>query len=148
MKLFSILLVLLSLVSPVHSEPFRMTPPPAAVKAGKLTASDRILARAFKRKTSEFMIQFRGTVVSILSDDTVADRHQRFIVKLSSGQTLLIAHNIDLAPRVSPLNPTDKVTILGEYIWNGEGGIIHWTHHDPDGSQPGGWIRRSGVTFR
>lgn len=147
MKALLSIAVLLSLIAPLQSEPAR-TEFTLAAKAGRLTASDRILARAFKMKTSEFMIKFRGTVIAILDDDDEGSRHQRFIVQLRSGQTLLIAHNIDLAPRVSPLKTSDKVTILGEYIWNSEGGIIHWTHHDPDGSEPGGWIRRKGLIFR
>ena len=35
-----------------------------------------------------------------LPDDNKGTRHQRFILKLSSGQTLLVAHNIDLADKI------------------------------------------------
>ncbi|QOY51204.1 DUF3465 domain-containing protein [Candidatus Sulfurimonas baltica] len=42
-----------------------------------------------------------GDVIRVLSDDNTGSRHQRFIIRLSSGQTLLIAHNIDLAPKES-----------------------------------------------
>jgi len=68
------------------------------------------------------------------------DRHQRFILRLSSGQTLLIVHNLDLAPR-APVERGSRATVRGEYEWNEQGGVIHWTHHDPDGRRPGGWIR-------
>ena len=146
MKPYLILAALLSLLSPIHSEPLLVQPP--AATSSKLSVSDRLLARAFKQQKTGFMVLFRGTVVANLSDDTVGSRHQRFIVRVKSAQTLLIAHNIDLAPRVEPLNPADRVTIHGEYVWNSEGGIIHQTHRNPAGSAPGGWIRRSGVTFQ
>lgn len=75
-------------------------------------------------------------------------QHQRFIVELSSGQTLLIAHNIDIAPRINSLQVGDSVRFYGEYEWNPQGGIIHWTHHDPNGYHVGGWIKHNGRTYQ
>ncbi|MGK7909984.1 MAG: DUF3465 domain-containing protein [Synechococcus sp.] len=52
-------------------------------------------------------------------------------MKLQFGLTVLIAHNIDLAPRVTSVHIGDEVRFLGEYEWNPQGGEIHWTHQDP-----------------
>ncbi|HCO00426.1 MAG TPA: DNA-binding protein, partial [Methylophaga sp.] len=82
-----------------------------------------------------------GTVTRLLSDDNDGSRHQRFIIELASGQTLLIVHNIDLAPRIDDIREGDEVRVYGEYIWNDKGGLIHWTHHDPANRHPHGWIR-------
>lgn len=138
--------ILLSLITPIHSEPVSAGFPLASTST--LSTSDRILARAFKLKTSGFMVKFHGTVIRKLPDDTVGSRHQRFVVRLDSGQTLLIAHNIDLAPRVAHLKTSHTVSIYGEYIWNAQGGIVHQTHHHPDGSKGGGWIRHKGMIYR
>jgi len=146
MKLSILACILVSMVTPIHSEPV-FAPFPSAT-ASSLSTSDRILARAFKLKTSGFRVKFRGTVVRKLPDDTIGSRHQKFLVRLESGQTLLIAHNIDLAPRVSHLKTKNTVTIYGEYIWNDQGGIVHKTHHEPDGSKGGGWIRHKGVIYQ
>lgn len=87
-------------------------------------------------------------VKRILPDDHEGSLHQRFIVELSSGQTLLIAHNIDIAPRIPGLRLGDEVAFRGEYDWNPEGGVIHWTHHDPNARHPGGWLKHKGKTYQ
>ena len=88
-----------------------------------------------------------GTVSRILSDDNDGSRHQRFIVRLASGRTLLIAHNIDLAPRVQSLQVGDSISFNGQYEWNERGGVIHWTHHDPQGRHVGGWLEHNGSRY-
>lgn len=75
-----------------------------------------------------------------MSDDDDGDRHQRFIVDIGDRWTLLIAHNIDIAKRV-PLGMGDRVQVRGMYEWNDLGGLMHWTHHDPQGAEEGGWVR-------
>lgn len=92
-------------------------------------------------------VQQRGTVVQVLPDDNKGSRHQRFIVQLASGQCLTIAHNIDLAPRVRALRPGAEVEFYGEYVATPEGGVMHWTHHDPAGRR-GGWLKVNGATYQ
>ena len=41
----------------------------------------------------------------------------------------------------------DHVIVHGEYIWNPEGGLIHFTHHDPQGTHEGGYIIDGGKTY-
>ena len=89
-----------------------------------------------------------ATVDRLLSDDTRGSQHQRFIVKLGSGQTVMFAHNIDLAPRIDSLRAGDSISFSGEYEWNERGGVIHWTHHDPRGRHVDGWIKHHGKTYQ
>ena len=98
------------------------------------------IAKAYAEQLSGIQVEGQGRVVRILPDDREGSRHQRFIVTLNNGHTLLIAHNIDLAPRIINVKKGDSVTFSGEYEWNSEGGVIHWTHHDPAGRHPSGWI--------
>ncbi|HSW95699.1 MAG TPA: DUF3465 domain-containing protein, partial [Patescibacteria group bacterium] len=75
-------------------------------------------------------------------------RHQRFIIRLAGAtQTVLIDNNVDVGQRV-PVAPSDDVTVHGEYIWNDQGGLIHYTHHDPAPDHEGGWIDRNGVRYQ
>ncbi len=98
------------------------------------------------RNQSGVMVGVTGKVTRILSDDNEGSRHQRFIVKLPSGHTLLISHNIDLAPRV-PLNEGDRISAFGQYEWNERGGVLHWTHHDPAGRHEEGWVEHNGKRY-
>ena len=111
-------------------------------------SSDAELANAYKRRTSNLQIEGQGKIVKILPDDNDGSRHQRFIVQLNSGQTLLIAHNIDVAPRISSLKINNFVRFYGQYEWNKKGGVIHWTHHDPNGSHVAGWIEHNGRIYQ
>ena len=93
-------------------------------------------------------VQGEGEVIRILADDNDGSRHQRFIVRLSSGRTLLIAHNIDIAPRVPSIGVGDKVSFNGEYESNDKGGVIHWTHRDPQERHQAGWIEYRGKRYQ
>lgn len=112
------------------------------------SGSDEALARAFEQRTSNVQVDGQGVVRRVLSDDNDGSRHQRFVVALASGQTLLISHNIDLAPRVVGLRKGDVVSFSGEYEWNAEGGVIHWTHRDPGKRHPAGWIKHKGELYQ
>jgi len=89
-----------------------------------------------------------GTVVRVLADDNDGSRHQRFILKLSSGRTVLIAHNIDLAPRVSSISAGDTVSFFGQFESSAEGGVVHWTHDDPRGRHVDGWLEHGGQRYQ
>ena len=110
--------------------------------------NDAALENAFANRIGNQQIAGQGTVVKILPDDTNGSRHQRFIVRLNSGRTLLVSHNIDLAQRVDALHAGDTVAFYGEYEWSPKGGVIHWTHHDPQGRHPAGWIKHDGQTYQ
>ena len=110
--------------------------------AGQSTAeSDEVIARAFSNHESNLQVSGQGVVTKLLADDNNGSRHQKFIIRLSSGQTLLVAHNIDLAPRIGSLQEGDAVQFYGEYEWNEKGGVLHWTHRDPNGSHEAGWLQ-------
>ena len=108
---------------------------------------DAEIAQAFDERRSGYQVQGSGTVERLLSDDNDGSRHQRFVLRLASGQTLMVAHNIDLAPRIASLREGDTVAFFGEYEWNPQGGVIHWTHHDPQGRHVGGWLEHDGRRY-
>lgn len=106
------------------------------------------LKKAFEIHKSDVQVKGSGTVIRILKDDNKGARHQKFILKLSSGQTILIAHNIDLAPRINSISHGDVIQFYGEYEWNNKGGLVHWTHHDPNGRHIDGWLKHNGSVYQ
>jgi hypothetical protein len=105
-------------------------------------------AAAFADEADGRLITVQGTVDRLLPDDREGSPHQRFVVRTPSGQTLMVAHNIDLAPRLEGLHKGDTVTVYGEYVWNNHGGLMHWTHRDPGGRHAAGYIYWQGRRYQ
>lgn len=105
------------------------------------------MADAFAERRSDVWVECSGEAVRLLADDNRGSRHQRFVLALADGQTVLISHNIDLAPRVEGLRQGDRVRFRGEYEYNDRGGVVHWTHHDPGGRREGGWLEHEGRRY-
>jgi len=105
-------------------------------------------AALFRDRKSGVAVTGAGTITRILADDNEGGRHQRFILRLASGQTLLVAHNIDIAPRVPNIVLGATVEFKGIYEYNEEGGVIHWTHRDPSGQHVPGWLKYGGLIYQ
>jgi Protein of unknown function (DUF3465) len=118
--------------------------------------SNDALVKAYQTKRSQVWVEGSGEVKKLLADDNKGSRHQKFLVTINAQQTLLFAHNIDLAPRVDDLQVGDTIEFRGEYVYNPKGGVMHWTHHDPSsrqennspqGEQQGGWLKHNGKKY-
>lgn len=103
---------------------------------------------AYQNRRSDVQVKGSGQVVRLLADDLEGSRHQKFILRVSDNLTVLVSHNIDLAPRISNLGSGDRVEFNGEYEWSKKGGVIHWTHHDPAGRHEDGWLEHQGRRYQ
>ena len=103
---------------------------------------------AFERHAENVELTASGAVDRVLSDqDGPSGPHERFIVRLPDvGLTVLVEHNLSIAPRV-PVVVGEPVVVHGEYVWNAQGGLLHFTHHDPDRSHEGGYIVYGGRRY-
>lgn len=160
MKKISLVLVLIALaVFAIQRQPATRLPGPAssAPRSASVPSSARTpsvastrsstfdntaLLEAIRSHASGVTVEGGGTVVRLLPDDRDGSPHQRFLIRVSSGATVLIAHNIELAARLAPLAEGDEVAFRGEYLWNEKGGVVHWTHPDPARRHAAGWIHR------
>lgn len=128
--------------------------PPAEVQAATAEpvrqpeAAPDPAREAFERKAGGQMLRVEGRVERVLADDNDGSPHQRFIIVTDSGLSLLIAHNIDLAPRLNGITAGERVAVFGEYEWNDKGGLIHWTHDDPVGNHQAGYIEWRGRRYQ
>jgi hypothetical protein len=115
---------------------------------GAVTTGNAAVERAFAEHRSGIEVTAEGSVTRLLSDDNgPSGTHQRFIVQVKgSVQTLLIENNVDIGKRV-PLSAGDDIVVHGEYVWNDQGGLIHFTHHDPAHTHEDGWIELRAVRY-
>jgi len=102
---------------------------------------------AQQQRAHNMEVTVTATVRKMLPDDTEGLPHQRFLLELANGSTVLVAHNTGEAPRV-PIEAGELVTVHGEFIWNKKGGVLHWTHHCDNGSHEGGYIDYQGKRYQ
>ena len=112
-----------------------------------ITVADNVVQQAYAARRSGQWLETSGHVGRVLSDDNAGARHQKFILELDDGHTVMVAHNIDLAERI-PVQRGLALVVRGKYEWNDRGDVIHWTHHDPDGRIQGGWIMLDDVRYQ
>jgi hypothetical protein len=141
----TIILVLVCIVAYGVIRSYHPASPEAVLGIGDTNQS---LETAVRNQESNVQVEGEGTVIKLLPDDLQGSRHQRILLRLASGGTLLIAHNIDIAPRIEGLEKGDTIRFCGEFEWNAKGGVVHWTHHDPQGRHPSGWIKFNGQAFQ
>lgn len=139
-----LVLLIAAIATWYFDQPSNSTPSPPT-DGGR---SSTIIRHAFEQRQSDLQVKGHGVVERIFADDNVGSRHQKFLLRLDNDHTLLISHNIDLAPRVDGLAVGDVVDFNGEYEWNPQGGVVHWTHHDPNGRHEDGWLRHQGVYYQ
>jgi len=124
-----------------------VTTPASQTRDARTAQTDELRATFTERKSGS-QVTGEGTVTKLLADDNDGSRHQRFILTLPSGQTVLITHNIDIAPRIDSLRTGDVVAFNGVYEWNAKGGLVHWTHRDPSGRHQPGWLKHAGQIYQ
>ena len=106
------------------------------------------LEYAISNRLSDTQVQGDGIVITVLPDDNQGSRHQKILVRITDGHTILIAHNIDLAPRIEVIRKGDRLAFNGEFEWNKKGGVVHWTHRDPQNKHPHGWLEHLGQRYQ
>jgi Protein of unknown function (DUF3465) len=145
--MFKILILLFALFGAACSVP-NSSPQPESTPVSAAASMDAgAITEAFGAQRNLPQVQGSGVVTRVLKDDTKGLQHQKFLLKVSDNITILIAHNIDLAPRVADINEGDTVEFKGEYIYTPKGGTVHWTHKDPRGHHEAGYLKHNGKTY-
>lgn len=129
---------------------------PASTNATKARETKRVASESradnpklralFAKQKSDVFVTVTGRVKFRLPDDNEGSRHQRFVIDVGDGHTVLVAHNIDLAPRI-PLRDGDSIRLRGEYEYTAKGGVLHFTHKPSRGSGNGGWVEHKGKRY-
>jgi hypothetical protein len=91
----------------------------------------------------------KGTVADLLGTaQGPSGEHEGFLLKLTQQCDLLlrVEVNTDITGPI-PLHAGETAIVKGEYETDPTGGVIHWTHHDPQGRHVGGYIVAAGKTY-
>lgn len=91
----------------------------------------------------------QGTVLGILGTrGGPSGEHEGFLLKLNEQCDLLlrVETNVDITGPV-PLQTGEVVTVKGQFEDDPEGGVIHWTHHDPSGRHVSGYVEADGKIY-
>jgi hypothetical protein len=86
------------------------------------------------------------TVTQLLPDDTFGSKHQKWIVQLANGGEVACVYNIDVTPRI-PLRVGDIISLGGQFIYDRNGGLLHWLHEDGRAHRPNGYVEHQGVRY-
>jgi hypothetical protein len=101
---------------------------------------------AHRHRQTGFMAEVEGIVARILMDDREDRRNQKFTIRLTNGQMLLVIHDQEAAGRV-PLSVGDTVLVRGEYVWTEMGGTLRHTQRDYSTRRLHGWIDHQGERY-
>ena len=134
-KIFAILLIGIGVYGYIQNNPSV-----ACSFTQESIQSDQAITEAYQNQLSNIQISGSGKVIafSVMTIKAVVIKDSSYFCPPANS---LVAHNIDLAPKISTLQKGDVVQFFGEYKWNSKGGVIHWTHQDPDGRHISGWLK-------
>lgn len=125
----------------------RMAPSPIKAE-GPLTGLALVMDAAANQRAG-VTVEHWGTVIKLVDEEPPGSGTtlQKFVVTLENGHILLVAHDTAIAPRI-PLAVDDTVEFRGRYDWNAIGGLVYYTHHDPEMKRDDGWVRHKGKAYR
>lgn len=107
---------------------------------------------AWRAGRSHIEVTAGGSVARILGTRVgPSGTHLGFLVHLSGGEgrglTIRVEDNVDLTGPI-PLREGENVEVRGEYIFDPRGGLVHYTHRDPRGRHPAGYVLADGKFYR
>lgn len=119
----------------------------AGCGGGNALPDNERLLNAFEQGRTGVWVSGHGIVAQLIGDETVSgERHQRMVVNVDGRLDLIVRHSTEQSERI-PVAQGDTVAFQGRYEWSGRGGVVGFTHHDPEQPGDGGWIRYQGTTY-
>ncbi len=114
------------------------------------TVNNSAVYAAFASGTSGVEVSAAGRVTRTLGMRTGRSGiHEGFLMRADGKPALVVRveDNVDLTGPI-PLSEGERVVVHGQYEYYPRGGVIHWTHHDPAGRHPNGYIIVGGKTYQ
>lgn len=100
---------------------------------------------AWRAQRSHVEVTASGVIARDLGTRSgVSAAHEGFLLHLAGasgrGLTVRVEANVDFTGAM-PIAAGEPVVVRGEYEFDPRGGVIHWTHRDPRGRHPDGFIQ-------
>lgn len=111
-----------------------------------ISNDSKIVAAVTNRRRVDFVEGGGMVVVKLLPDDRNGLEHQKWVVRLSNGETMQAVYNLDMCEYV-PLKVGDVVSMGGQFIWTNQGALLHWLHYDPRQNRPDGYVEVNGKVY-
>lgn len=114
------------------------------VAAPSSSAGNAALYDAWRTQRSHVEVTASGVVARDLGTRSgIRSPHEGFLLHLSGasgrGLTVRVEANVDFTGPL-PIIAGAPVVVRGEYEFDARGGVIHYTHRDPRGRHPDGYI--------
>ena len=132
----------------VSQDPRHQLPFPTATNASEAKAPNTAFIRAYQERVSGLQLSVSGKITHVFPSPETGDQHQKFIVQLDAGQSVMVIHNRALGSAIDGLLEGETIEVFGEYQWDQGGGIIRRTHQDPASHRQAGWVKYKGRIYR
>lgn len=105
---------------------------------------------AAARGASHVEVTASGTVVRVLGVARGrSDAHEGFLMRVECAQPVIVRVEANTSfTGTFALQRGTNASVKGEYETDPRGGVIHWTHRDPRGRHPDGYVRVGGATYQ
>jgi hypothetical protein len=116
---------------------------------GSSAPDNAAVCKAFSGGQSHAEVTAQGAVVRDFGVRAGRESpHEGFLMRLSSDCDLVVRveANVDFTGSFA-LRRGEKVEVRGEYEFYPLGGVIHWTHRDPRGRHPDGYVQADGRRY-
>lgn len=120
---------------------------PVAV-ASPSQPDDAAIVQAQAAQAQKVELTVTAPVLKLLREENYREPHQRFLLSLSNGTTVLVANDLKYGTYVPNLRPGALLRLHGEYIWNEKGGVLHWTHLSDEPRHESGYIDYNGWRYQ
>lgn len=108
---------------------------------------DGQIIQAQSQQARKVELTVTAPIKKLLREEDYREPHQRFLLILSNGTTVLVANDLKYGT-FAPVQEGNVVRIHGEYIWNEKGGVLHWTHKSDEPNHESGYIDFNGMRYQ
>jgi hypothetical protein len=91
-----------------------------------------------------------GMVADVFGEsEGPSGEHEGYLLKLDGDCDLLlrVETNTSITGPI-PIRPRQELIVKGEYEFDPEGGVLHWTHHDPSARHIAGYVVIGSRTYQ